>query len=405
MSREFGEAKHHARRHRRRWWVIPALGLLTVTSACAPPIELPSATAGVSLAEYPPEQVVRAGTDPRCPGVSCLTLTVSGDVLLHPPLVEQAMTDGAAAGKDLDFAPMLAGGKPYVETSDLAFCHLETPVAPAAGPFVGYPEFDVPPQVLDGLVATGYDACSTASNHTLDQGTAGIVRTLDALDAAGLAHDGSYRTEADAETPTIVDSANGRVALISATYGFNSGEPEEPWMVSTLDPEAIIAKAEAAKRAGADVVVVAMHAGIESATEPDSDQTNAAEILLASPAIDLLYGHHAHVVQPLQKINGKWVIYGLGNMIAKHETPVDETREGLLVRVTFSQDADGAWTTSDIGWVPSLENLDPPYYWCSLTAGRTCTSSEADALALKRTTEAVNLYGADRDGAHPLDQG
>ena len=47
---------------------------------------------------------------------------------------------------------------------------------------------------LDGLIATGFDACSTASNHTLDQGAAGLTRTLDEFDAAGLVHDGSYRT-------------------------------------------------------------------------------------------------------------------------------------------------------------------------------------------------------------------
>jgi len=109
-------------------------------------------------------------------------------------------------------------------------------------------------------------------------------------------------------------------------------------------------------------------------------------------------------VQPLQKINGKWVIYGLGNNIAAQETPVDGTHWGLLVRVTFSQDSEGGWTTSDIAWVPSLQNADPPHRWCSLTAGRTCSSPDADAAALAATTAAVNLYGADTAGAHPLER-
>jgi len=83
------------------------------------------------------------------------------------------------------------------------------------------------------------------------------------------------------------------VGLISATYGLNSGEPDEPWMVTPLVPEAIVAKAERAKAAGADIVIVAIHAGTEYQTEPDSDQVEAATALLASPAIDLVYGHHA----------------------------------------------------------------------------------------------------------------
>jgi len=53
--------------------------------------------------------------------------------------------------------------------------------------------------------------------------------------------------------------------------------------------------------------------------------------------------------------------------------------------------------------VPSLQDADPPHRWCSLTAGATCSSPDADAAALAATTEAVNLYGADTDSAHPLE--
>ncbi len=328
---------------------------------------------------------------------------MTGDVLLHPPLVEQARAD-SPGGKGMDFAPILAAQAPYVQRADLGICHLETPLAPAVGPFSGYPEFSVPPQVLSALVATGYDACSTASNHTLDEGTDGLTRTLDDLDTAGLAHDGSYRTVRDASTPTILTTPHGRVGFISVTYGFNGGPPDQPWQVNVLNTDAILAQARAARVAGADLVIVAIHAGTEYETEPNQDQQNAAATLLASPDVDLVYGHHAHVVQPLRKINGKWVVYGLGNNIAAQQTPVEGTHRGLLVKVTFSLQAAGGWTTSDIGWVPSLQEAGPPHRWCPLTTGNTCASPDADAAALAATTEAVNLYGADTDGAHPLGQ-
>ena len=85
------------------------------------------------------------------------------------------------------------------------------------------------------------------------------------------------------------------------------------------------------------------------------------------------------------------MIYGLGNNIAAHVTPVEGTRQGLLVRVTFSQDTTGAWTASDISWVPSLQGADPPHRWCALTGSATCVSPDADAAALAATTNAVNL--------------
>jgi poly-gamma-glutamate synthesis protein (capsule biosynthesis protein) len=330
-----------------------------------------------------------------------VSIAVTGDVLLHPPLVAQALAD-SKGGRGMDFRPMLSAQAPFVQSADLGICHLETPLAPAGGPFTGYPEFSVPPQVLPALRATGYDACSTASNHTLDQGTDGLARTLDDLDAAGLAHDGSYRSAAEAAAPTILRAADARVGLIAVTYGFNGAPPEQPWQVSTLDVGAMLAEARAARRAGADLVLVAIHAGTEYETEPNAEQRAAVRALLESPDIDVVYGHHAHVVQPLEKINGKWAIYGLGNNIAAQQTPVEGTRRGLLVRVTFSQDATGTWSTSDIGWVASLQDADPPHRWCPLVTGSTCQSADIDAAALAATTDAVNLYDADSDGAHPL---
>ena len=76
-----------------------------------------------------------------------------------------------------------------VAGADLAICHLETPLAPAGGPFTGYPSFSVPPQIASAIAATGYDTCSTASNHTIDKGEAGVARTLAALDAARVKQD------------------------------------------------------------------------------------------------------------------------------------------------------------------------------------------------------------------------
>ncbi len=332
-----------------------------------------------------------------CPGVRCITLAMTGDVLLHPELVTQSRQDG---GGSMDFFPMLSAQQPYIDSADIGICHLETPLAPAGGPFSGYPSFSVPPQVLPALVQLGYDACSTASNHTFDQGTDGIDRTLDELDAAGLLHDGSYRTEADSRRPVIINTPNGRVGLVSVTYDFNGLTLDEPWQAGTIDTDAILAKARAARAAGADLVVVAMHAGDEYDGTPNAQQKAAAKKLLADPAIDLVYGHHAHVVQPMEKINGKWAIYGLGNDIAAQGTDVTGTRDGLLVRVQFSRAADGAWSTSDVAWVASYQDLYSPYRWCPLTAQTGC--GPEDAASLARTTAIVNRWNADGDGAHRL---
>ncbi|MET7945195.1 CapA family protein, partial [Streptomyces sp. NPDC005302] len=129
------------------------------------------------------------------------TLVASGDVLPHSSIIDRAASD--AGGDGYDFRPMLAGVRPIVSGADLAICHMET-VYGADGDYTGYPVFKSPPQVAEGLAATGYDACSTASNHSLDDGAAGIRRTLDALDRAGVRHAGSARTAREASAATLL---------------------------------------------------------------------------------------------------------------------------------------------------------------------------------------------------------
>ncbi|MFN2497406.1 MAG: CapA family protein, partial [Pseudonocardiaceae bacterium] len=155
-------------------------------------------------------------------------VVASGDVLIHPALTEQAMADSGTAVPD--FGPLLSGVAPVVSAADLALCHLEVPLAEPAGPYAGYPSFNAAPQVVTALAETGYDSCSTASNHTLDQGRRGVLRTLDALDAAGLAHTGSARSALEAARPLIHDLGVARVAQISFTYGYNGLElpPDAP---------------------------------------------------------------------------------------------------------------------------------------------------------------------------------
>ncbi|CBG68329.1 putative lipoprotein [Streptomyces scabiei 87.22] len=172
--------------------------------------------AATAACQYP-------GPGPR-PGPSAsdddggFTLVASGDVLPHMSVIEQAHAD--AGGHGHDFVPMLAGVKHVVSAADLAICHMET-VYGADGDYSGYPVFRSPPEVAEALAATGYDACSTASNHTLDDGAPGVRRTLDALDRVGVRHAGSARTEEEALQPTLMRVRGARVAHLAYTYGTN----------------------------------------------------------------------------------------------------------------------------------------------------------------------------------------
>lgn len=337
---------------------------------------------------------IRAPSQPP-PVPEPFTVVATGDVLVHPPLIEQAYADSGTGGPD--FGPLLAGVAPVISAADLALCHLEVPLAEPGGPFSGYPSFNAPPQVATALAEVGYDSCTTASNHTLDQGVDGVFRTLDALDAAGLEHTGSARSAREDATPLIHDVGEARVAQLSYTYGYNGLElPDDaPWLANALDPEAILADARRAKQAGADVVIASLHWGEEYQHAPTDEQVTLARRLLADPAIDLIVGHHAHVVQPFERIDGEWVAYGLGNHVARHDEPRGTSEEGVIARFTFASDLAGDWHVQRAEYLPTLVDLGPPIRLLDLT---TAAPRPRVTEALQRTDEVVLSRGAAADG-------
>lgn len=333
------------------------------------------------------------------------TIVATGDVLLHPSLWAQARRDAGRTGSGtMDFAPMLAGVKPYVAGADLAICHLETPLAGPSGPFSGYPSFSGPPQVSVGLKAVGYDTCSTASNHTFDQGAAGIKRTLDSLDAAGITHAGSARTRRESRRITMAKANGVRVALLSYTYGWNgkSYPGGDQWRGKVIDRSRILADARRARAEGAQVVVLAMHWGSEYRQAPSAQQLDLAPELARSGVVDLIVSHHAHVVEPIQRIGKTWVIYGLGNLLADHSTPGPANAEGLLARVTFTRSNGGRFTATKAEYVPLLMTKTAPLRVLdvrqALQTGRYGSSTRSRLReALARTTRVVrSLGGADQ---------
>lgn len=284
------------------------------------------------------------------PGGRSFTVAAAGDVLIHPELVDQAAKDAKKTGEGeagLDFGPLLAGVKPVISKADLAICHMETPVGKPRGPFEGYPEFLVPPQILTTLKDVGYDTCSTASNHTYDHGLGAVRRTLNAMDKAGLGHTGSARTPEEAERINIRDVNGVKVAHLSFSWmSFRHPTPEkEKWAFNQLDADSIKDAEVRAREKGAEVVILSVHWGAEHYNEPSVAQLRLAERLSAETGIDLVIGHHSHAVQPIQKVNGTWVAYSLGNQVARHSSPTGVTEEGAIGWFEFRETTDG-WDVS-----------------------------------------------------------
>ncbi|NLD75978.1 MAG: CapA family protein, partial [Acidimicrobiales bacterium] len=281
-----------------------------------------SATVATAVPADGPEPIAAAsGSDGTTPDPAPaipdpVTLAFGGDILLHMPVNDRARQYGRASGRAFDFSPMLAPLAPVLDLADVALCHLEVPVAPD-GRLTSYPSFGGPSEIADGLAGAGYEGCSTASNHSLDRGYPGVIATLEQLDRVGLRHAGTARGPWETG-PGLYRVGDVDIAHLSYSYGFNGYRlpADAPWAAAQIDVDRIRRETADARRSGAELVVVSLHWGTEYRHEPDSFQRDVADALLPSSDIDLLIGHHAHVVQPIELIDGTYVVWGLGNQLS-----------------------------------------------------------------------------------------
>jgi poly-gamma-glutamate capsule biosynthesis protein CapA/YwtB (metallophosphatase superfamily) len=341
--------------------------------------------------------------------VGSFTLAATGDLLVHTTVAEQAKKYGAKTATAYDFRPMLAPVQGALTAADLAVCHVETPMSPDDRHVSGYPTFNTPPELAAAIRAAGYDSCSVASNHAMDQGSRGVAATLGALDRVGVGHAGTARSTAEARRPEIHLVNGVRVGLLAYTYVHTLGATRPgglPGLVYFISPRRILADARAAKRASARFVAVSLHWGNEYQVTPTAEQRALARTLLASPDIDLLIGSHAHVVQPVERIGDKYVLYGLGNFLS-NESPrccPAAAQDGVIALVDV-QRRGGRFVAVQVRYTPTWVELGTYQVLPVAAALDNPVTPARERAALtaswRRTVAAVRLLGRGAGAARP----
>ena len=294
------------------------------------------------------------------PEDALITMAFVGDILPHSPLVARAQRN------EQGFSPMFEDITPLISSADLAICHLETPIAPQGEELSTFPFFGVPPTITEAIAKAGFDRCSTASNHTYDRGVNGIDETVNALLANDVAQSGMARTPSEIEPQTF--SVKGvTLSHLSYTFSYNglTLPQDEEWRSALINTDRILRDARTAREMGADAVIVSMHWGNEMSHQLNSQQISVADALTKSGYVDLIVGHHAHVVQPIEKVNGVWVIYGMGNVLSN--LPTDErwpasSQDAGVFTINLRRNADGnisfdtpvvypTWVDKQNGWI------------------------------------------------------
>ena len=281
-------------------------------------------------------------------------LAFTGDLLPHGS-VQRAGTAFVAEG--WDFAPLYEEVRPIIEGADLAICHLETPISLDDTNLSGYPLFSAPRAFAQAALDVGYDGCSLASNHSYDRGAQGALDTITVLQEIGLPYAGQAASVEEDLAPVLYDANGITIAHISATYSLNGFvmPSDRQYLVDLIEPEAILQEARIAKESGAEFVIVSMHWGAEYRHEPISSQNEWLEATLPSEYVDLIIGHHAHVVQPVDKVGDEWVVFGLGNFLSNQSANccVAASQDGMIATVELLENDAGEIEAVGVHYIPT----------------------------------------------------
>lgn len=263
------------------------------------------------------------------------SMVMVGDALMHMPINRTYKTNNG-----YDFKGIFKYIKPIVSNYDLAYYNQETMLGGSELGLSGYPQFNSPTEVGEAFVDAGFNLVSLATNHTLDgrskYGNKAITNSRNFWNSQeGVLAVGSY-TSQESRDEVIIKEING------ITYGFLSytvstnGLPVpkgQEYLVNVYNKEQV--KEDVLKyRDKVDLLMVAMHWGVEYVNYPNNSQKEIAKYL-ASLGVNIIIGCHPHVIQPIDFIDNTLVIYSLGNFVSNQDTTNKLT--GLMASVTIKK--------------------------------------------------------------------
>ncbi len=265
----------------------------------------------------------------------------TGDIMVHQTLLDYArQADGS-----YDFKPFLKYVRPILLQADVLFGNLETPLAGAEAKFTGYPNFNAPDELADALAWAGYKVLSVANNHALDRNWSGLIKTTEKLKERKLLYVGAFQSAEDKKEPRVAKTIGPTLGFLAYTYGVNGphkNPAHEPWRLNFIKDEQILDEVKELKPK-ADIIIVSLHFGPEYQRWPSKTQTALVEKLLTAK-VDLVLGHHPHVLQPVwgggETMGHRAAIFSLGNFLSTQNQPFAD--HGLIFdcQIGFDQKGD-----------------------------------------------------------------
>ena len=209
------------------------------------------------------------------------------------------------------------GIEPPLASADVAVVNVEMAISNRGTSIGKQFVFRAPPSAARRIADAGIDVANLANNHAMDFGAAALQDTIALLEAGGVVALGAGPNDVEAFRHRTLEVGEAvRVAFVGVSrivpWGFPAG-PDSPGIASDQEPERVLESVRLAADE-ADVVIAVVPGGIEVATCPSAEQRAFSRDLLDAGA-DAVIGHHPHVLQAIEFVDGRLVAYSLGNFV------------------------------------------------------------------------------------------
>lgn len=251
------------------------------------------------------------------PTVQTVTMTAVGDCMLATDINADPNGSFKSVAESLngDYSYFFKNVAPIFSEDDLTIVNFEGTLSNQGTRQDKQFAFRGKPEYVQILTSSSVEAANLANNHSADYSDVSLSDTIKYLNEAGISN--------FIGTNTAIRDVNGiSVGLVG---------------IDALD-ETEAAKLEnvigSVKSLGAQLVIVSIHWGEEKATAPNDTQTELAHKAIDAGA-DLVLGTHPHVLQGIEKYNGKYIAYSLGNFcFGGNNNPAD--KDTVIYRQTFT---------------------------------------------------------------------
>jgi len=257
-----------------------------------------------------------------------------GDILIH----ESVYKDAEKEDGTYDFHYMFTDIEPIIKKYDLKFCNQESNIGGKTLGISGYPSFNSPDEIGDELVSLGFNLISLANNHTLDKGEDAALYSNSYWKSKNVNFAGSYSSSEERNEVKIYEQNGIKYAFLAYTT-ISNAKVRKDYLLNMYSADKAKEDIEKVKDQ-VDVILVSMHWGVEDTNTPTESQRQIADYL-SSLGVNMIIGHHPHVVQSVEYVNDTLVIYSLGNFISNQLSIDLNNGIGLMYGIDIVLDDSG----------------------------------------------------------------